>query len=585
MGKSYLLELFDIAKYAVTIEDEKVYRRAKEMLLEELYAYIQEQLKSEEVQNRGINFSEEQVDLMKQVLNMTSKSDNNFFARDSFLINVWFHPTQYVPISEDTWLNIWGFVTKVLDAGNEEWFLSYWTFAEQYYRFYLEDIYDVTKNIHNQRLIFKQFHLALGAYLWHKEKFKLLKQVLYFTQTLPPSYPLVDNTLIEIFKDIERIYNLKEYPLELTKRYMMSDMVNDVHSDVYIVRMFNSYFALLMIRLKDMDYNVSYCDSQLFPKIEQESSVQKLNEQIRYTDILLHFLNDKDFEAKVQKIGYDSDASQKSIGLLEKYKSDVEKAIKDKVENPESDPQKINYIKQELLEEIKSQKLNVPTKGDSKLENHNVSRDTFHTVQSIKVATEDFAKYMDRISANMEEALVFSLLMQEQRIYNSFFLFNKPVVTYTVRFKDLMTAFERLKVDDRYVILSLGVYLGTFISLYGNHQSFSYADGTGSFNGAIIKSIPSSMRVFVIMPRVALPYVEHVKMESNEFKELKCIDEDSLLYSNVGSLTKKNNVLTVARKVNLVHDTDFTKYVMLKVEYSNDSSLFDIDKIEVADHL
>ena len=117
MGKSYLLELFDIAKYAVTIEDEKVYRRAKEMLLEELYAYIQEQLKSEEVQNRGINFSEEQVDLMKQVLNMTSKSDNNFFARDSFLINVWFHPTQYVPISEDTWLNIWGFVTKVLDAG------------------------------------------------------------------------------------------------------------------------------------------------------------------------------------------------------------------------------------------------------------------------------------------------------------------------------------------------------------------------------------------------------------------------------------------------------------------------------------
>ena len=42
---SYLLEIFDIAKYAVSIEDEKVYRRAKDMLLEELYAYIQEQFK------------------------------------------------------------------------------------------------------------------------------------------------------------------------------------------------------------------------------------------------------------------------------------------------------------------------------------------------------------------------------------------------------------------------------------------------------------------------------------------------------------------------------------------------------------
>ena len=45
---SYLLEIFDIAKYAVSIEDEKVYRRAKDMLLEELYAYIQEQLNSKE---------------------------------------------------------------------------------------------------------------------------------------------------------------------------------------------------------------------------------------------------------------------------------------------------------------------------------------------------------------------------------------------------------------------------------------------------------------------------------------------------------------------------------------------------------
>lgn len=68
---SYLLEIFDIAKYAVSIEDEKVYRRAKEMLMEELYAYIQEQLNSKETKKRGICFTEVQIDLMKQVLNMT----------------------------------------------------------------------------------------------------------------------------------------------------------------------------------------------------------------------------------------------------------------------------------------------------------------------------------------------------------------------------------------------------------------------------------------------------------------------------------------------------------------------------------
>ena len=581
---SYLLEIFDIAKYAVSIEDEKVYRRAKDMLLEELYAYIQEQLNSKETKKRGICFTEVQIDLMKQVLNMTCKSDNNFFSHDSFVINIWFFPTQYVPISEDTWQIIWNFVTQVVDAGNEEWFLSYWTFADQFYRFYLEDRYDIDASVSKQKSIFKQFHLALGAYLWHKGKYNLLKQILYFTQTLPPSYPLMDNTLIEIFNDIKRIYDLKEHPLELTKRYMMSDMVNDVHSDVYIARMFNSYFALLMLRLKDMDYNVSYCDSQSFPLIDPDSSIQGLNEQIKHADILLYFLNDKDFTNKSQKIGYNSDDSHKSKDLLKGYKSEVEKAIKEKVENPKPDPQKINYIKQQLLEEINNQKLYLPIEQDSKLGNINVSRESFYTIQSLEVPKEDIAKYMDRISANMEEALVSSLLIQEQQQYNRFFLLNKPVITYTVRFKDLMVALERLKVNDKHIILSMGVYLGTFIDLYGEHPLFSFSAGTGIFNQADIRSIPSSMRVFVIMLEEVLPYVEHTEMDSKESNGLKCIDTDSWLYSNIDTLTAKNNVLTVKRKVNLVHNTRFTKYVMLKVEYNNDSSVFDIDKIESIDH-
>lgn len=394
----------------------------------------------------------------------------------------------------------------------------------------------------------------------------------------------MDNTLIEIFNDIKRIYDLKEHPLELTKRYMMSDMVNDVHSDVYIARMFNSYFALLILRLKDMDYNVSYCDSQSFPLIDPDSSIQGLNEQIKHADILLYFLNDKDFTNKSQKIGYNSDDSQKSKDLLKGYKSEVEKAIKEKVENPKPDPQKKNYIKQQLLEEINNQKLYLPIEQDSKLGNINVSRESFYTIQSLEVPKEDIAKYMDRISANMEEALVSSLLIQEQQQYNRFFLLNKPVIKYTVRFKDLMVALERLKVNDKHIILSMGVYLGTFIDLYGEHPLFSFSAGTGSFNQADIRSIPSSMRVFVIMLEEVLPYVEHNEMDSKESNGLKCIDTDSWLYSNVDTLTAKNNVLTVKRKVNLVHNANFTKYVMLKVEYNNDSSVFDIDKIESIDH-
>ena len=40
----------------------------------------------------------------------------------------------------------------------------------------------------------------------------------------------------------------------------------------------------------------------------------------------------------------------------------------------------------------------------------------------------------------------------------------------------------------------------------------------------------------------------------------------------------KNRILTVLRKVKLVSKSEFTKYIVLKVEYNNDSSLFDLEK-------
>lgn len=83
-------------------------------------------------------------------------------------------------------------------------------------------------------------------------------------------------------------------------------------------------------------------------------------------------------------------------------------------------------------------------------------------------------------------------------------------------------------------------------------------------------------------------YIEHLKLdfEHDEYdkklaKNLQCIDAESCLYSNVNSIdAAKNRILTVLRKVKLVSKSEFTKYIVLKVEYNNDSSLFDLEKIQ-----
>lgn len=578
--ESYLLEIFDIAKYAVLIEDAKTYRRASQMLAERLFTYVHSLTDIEETKQRGLSFSETYIDLMLQIRSMICKQEDNFFAHDCWLINVWYNPIHFMPLSENTLQFIWKFMLNVIDANKEDWFMSYWTYAEQYYRFCVEANME-SRNaplFQKQSALLKLMHLGFGAYLLFKKKYSLLKKILNFTQTMPASYCLLDNTFSKILEDMGQIYEQLNYPLALTQKYMMSGLMNDVNSDSYVAGKFNAYFALLMVRLTGVDYNVSYCDPLQLPTIALDSDIPTLKKQIMYVDVLQHFLSKDETVQALNTLGYTNPQKSKAMTALNSYRGVLVSTINNMEEHPEKDPLKIEYIKDNLIHEIQTQKMYLPIKDDSTLTD-DITTDEYYSEQACEVSKEDIAKNMNRLSVNLEEVVISCVLIQERQLYNSFFLMNKPVITYTIRFRDLMQAWRKLGVDDKFVILSMGVYLGTYEDLHGKDELFEYNGREGAFNGAKIISLQSSMLSFVIIPKDSLPYIEYSKIDNDKAKDLKCIDEDSALYSNVESLTPDNNVLVVKRKVGIIHKEKNTKYIMLKVEYRNDSLLFDLDKI------
>lgn len=582
--ESYLLEIFDIAKYAVLIEDAKTYRRASQMLAERLFTYVHSLTDIEETKQRGLSFSENYIDLMLQIRSMICKQEDNFFAHDCWLINVWYNPIHFMPLSENTLQFIWKFMLNVIDANKEDWFMSYWTYAEQYYRFCVEANME-SRNaplFQKQSALLKLMHLGFGAYLLFKKKYSLLKKILNFTQTMPASYCLLDNTFSKILEDMGQIYEQLNYPLALTQKFMMSGLMNDVNSDSYVAGKFNAYFALLMVRLTGVDYNVSYCDPLQLPTIALDSDISTLKKQIMYVDVLQHFLSKDETVQALNTLGYTNPQKSKAMTALNSYREVLVSTINNMEEHPEKDPLKIEYIKDNLIHEIQTQKMYLPIKDDSTLTD-DITTDEYYSEQACEVSKEDIAKNMNRLSVNLEEVVISCVLIQERQLYNSFFLMNKPVITYTIRFRDLMQAWRKLGVDDKFVILSMGVYLGTYEDLHGKDELFEYNGREGAFNGAKIISLQSSMLSFVIIPKDSLPYIEYSKIDNDKAKDLKCIDEDSALYSNVESLTPDNNVLVVKRKVDIIHKEKITKYIMLKVEYRNDSLLFDLDKISKID--
>ena len=181
----YLLEIFDIAKYANKLEDEEVYRKAMEKLYQVFASYINNQQGNETYFKKALDFTAIQNDLMKHILNMVCEEKRNFFSTDSMLINVWLDQTRYIPWSEHARRSIWNFLLNVIDAGKGDWFLSYWTFADQYYRFQLNSGYDNAlfkddKLYSDQQVVFKEFHIALGAYLFQKKKIRIVGKNIVF---------------------------------------------------------------------------------------------------------------------------------------------------------------------------------------------------------------------------------------------------------------------------------------------------------------------------------------------------------------------------------------------------------------------
>ena len=155
----------------------------------------------------------------------------------------------------------------------------------------------------------------------------------------------------------------------------------------------------------------------------------------------------------------------------------------------------------------------------------------------------------------------------------------KPVAVYTVRFMDLLKAWSKMGVNETYVILNFGLFLEPLTSIYGEHPLFRYNEGKGSFNDAEILEIRSPLLYLVIISRDSLPYVEYTDLCDAERQGLKPIEGSPHLYSNINGLNANGDTLRVVRSMNLVHSKE-TKFILIKVRHTSDSSTYDFDQLE-----
>jgi len=272
-------------------------------------------------------------------------------------------------VTDKTYRYLWKNLRLQLFYGRDEWIMAYWKMASQKYDFYMGSLSTFERDDEtgenytekqveerkHQREAFMEFHLMLCAMLLQQGKYKMLEQMMFYTQSQPPSYPLVPSDLADVlywfeFMNEERLWDITYYEV----RYPMPDMHGI--TDGKIIGAANNYIALLVYRLYVLQY--PYGRDFAFRTMGLPDNQAKLAKYKRDLGVLQYWLEkikkDKDALKAIRVTDLNNDIAdvEKEVGtpyqIVEGIMKEIDEKINDLKENQPNDPEKVEKLENEV---------------------------------------------------------------------------------------------------------------------------------------------------------------------------------------------------------------------------------------------
>lgn len=272
-------------------------------------------------------------------------------------------------VTDKTYRYLWKNLRLQLFYGRDEWIMAYWKMASQKYDFYMRGISTFDRNDETganytekqveerkrQREAFMEFHLMLCAMLLQQGKHKMLEQMMFYTQSQPPSYPLVPSNLADVLRWFEYLNEERWWDITYYEaRYPMPDMHGI--TDGKILGAANNYVALLVYRLYVLNY--PYGRDFAFRTMGLPDNQAKLAKYKRDLDVLKYWLEriTKDRDAlnavRITDLSNDIAEMEKAVGspqqIIEKIKNEIEKKLNDLKEHQPNDPERVEKLEKEV---------------------------------------------------------------------------------------------------------------------------------------------------------------------------------------------------------------------------------------------
>lgn len=449
-------------------------------------------------------------------------------------------------VTEKSYRYLWKNLRLQLFYDRDEWIMAYWKAASQRFGFYMRDIsafeIDDETGVHytdkqveerrKQREKFEEFHIMLSAMLLQQGKYELLQQMMFYTQSQPPSYPLVPSTLADLLKVFEYLNEDRLWDITyFEERYPMPNMHGITGGK--ILGAANCYIALLVYRLYVLEH--PYGKDFAFRTLGLPDNQARLTKYKRDLDTLSYWLERiKDNKEALASIRvYDIDAiigssvkSPKGVlhspkEIIKEIQYSIDEKLKDLKQNQPNDPDKVDSLEKEV-----NRRFLTAMSPFGEIMGKRFERDIcYHLNSSVNQIYQNtaFQANPDIAYAGIEQCVFDGIWHTFSHLFESSFYQESMQPDYTVESGSLFDAFDKLKVCEDHFAFVFGIYLDYYLDM--TEGLVKEKDRLYSYKGMIILLLDSPTQFFskrvYIMSKDDRPYIEFYEPDKEQIDAME----------------------------------------------------------------
>lgn len=542
----YLKTINEFTFYAIDKQDEHL----QETLLEFYYSEFSS-IRKKHDKSKSLVYPSDLYALVHK-LNVQLANSNNLKlpAIEHRAVSGWWllgEDFEEIKISEETYNWLWRNLYVICD--NEKFIKMYWSNAHQYLDFRLRGIqqdYDFesgkvknenkVKNRLEERKTFIEFHYALGGLLLYRNQYKTLKSIFNYSQSQPPKFVLLPETMTEIFEWFEEFRNEfknRQTPIDIKFYFPELDNLGNRRQVNYWIC---CYLIVLFLRQWTLHRYYTFQDFTALPNLP--SNVVELNNWLATVSFFENCLKDVL-------------ANDELINILG-YKDIINHNL-----------QEINdfakTLKEKITDKIGQEKLNAPLSED-KIKNfesksNEIIRNAFESYNEIFIKLDENEKddelklavtggqtlmsksaFTDNDIPHLNYDSIFASQITQNRIKR--FIPNSFLISRTRRYL--------LNEDNILEGLNKLINNNPDIIIVAVNASYILKEKLKKYD-SITKYIPSTpyrtQDIIYVLNKSDLPSIEHrdiLEQEKTE-SQLKLINDDLKIYASIIDVNSPEN--------------------------------------------